>query len=139
LLEKLKREDSILVRKIIVHCSDSDLEHHDNIETIRKWHVEENGWSDIGYHFIILKDGTVKEGRPINKIGAHTKGQNHDSIGICLTGKKDFSIEQKKSATMLLRALCAKYGLANDQIFGHKHFDTSKTCPNFEINQILPF
>ena len=56
--------------------------------TIRNWHVNERGWSDIGYHFLVLPDGKVEIGRPLDKIGAHTKAsrRNFTAIGICLVG-----------------------------------------------------
>ncbi len=127
------------IRKIIFHCTDSDHEHHDNYESIYKWHVEENGWSDIGYQYIILKSGAVLNARPINKAGAHCHGQNDDSIGICLTGKNDFSEEQFSAARDIARELCHAYGLMNAQIFGHRDFNKGKTCPNFNIEKVLPF
>ena len=52
-------------------------------------YVKGNGWSDIGYHYLIKLDGTVQEGRPINKIGAHVGGHNRDSIGIAYVGGMD--------------------------------------------------
>ena len=44
------------------------------------------GTRDIGYHFVIQRNGEVDEGRPIEQTGAHVKGHNHDSIGICYIG-----------------------------------------------------
>ena len=82
------------LKKIIVHCTDSDNEKHDNIETIRKWHVEENGWKDIGYHYVITKDGSVHQGRELSEVGAHCTGHNMFSIGIALTGKSNFDISE---------------------------------------------
>ena len=79
------------INSIIVHCSDSNIKSHDNIETIRKWHVDERGWSDIGYHYVITQDGVVHEGRPLSRRGAHARGHNVGSIGICLTGKSLFT------------------------------------------------
>ena len=85
-----------LINLIVLHCSDSDHPHHDNVETIRKWHTErgftgpdgvEGTEDDIGYHFVITKDGTVHAGRPVEAVGAHVHGHNANSIGICLTGK----------------------------------------------------
>ena len=55
-------------------------------ETIRDWHVNGNGWSDIGYHYVIKRNGLVEAGRPVSISGAHAKGHNADSIGICLVG-----------------------------------------------------
>jgi len=68
------------------------------IKDIENWHIDENGWSGIGYSYFVRKDGTVYEGRPINMIGAHTKGFNDVSIGICFEG--DFEIEHMNDTQM---------------------------------------
>jgi hypothetical protein len=73
------------VDKIIVHHSASPQD--TTVAQIRDWHVNGNGWSDIGYHYIILADGTLERGRNINRTGAHCKNKNKGSIGICLKDK----------------------------------------------------
>jgi len=60
-------------------------------EQINQWHLK-RGWAGIGYHFLIRKDGTVEEGRPIQYVGAHCNGNNSCSIGVCLEG--DFRKEK---------------------------------------------
>jgi N-acetylmuramoyl-L-alanine amidase len=125
------------VNKIIVHCSDSDIPSHDNIETIRKWHVEENGWSDVGYHYFIQSTGDIQEGRPIEKAGAHVKNHNHDSIGICLHGKKTFTEAQFRSLKRLIGKLVFEYNIPEAEVYGHRDFDDKKTCPNFEVENII--
>ena len=110
--------------KVIIHCSDSDHAHHDNLETIRKWHVEENGWADIAYHFVLTKDGNIHCARDLALVGAHCKGQNHDSIGICLTGKHEFSKEQFEALRVCMNSLYVVYpNLADNRVFGHHDFD----------------
>ena len=74
------------IDKIIVHCSATREGQDIPVETIKKWHVEGRGWSDIGYHFYIELDGTIKKGRDIDRSGAHTQGENKTSIGICYCG-----------------------------------------------------
>ena len=74
------------IRKIIIHCSATKEGQDIDAKEIKKWHVEGNGWSDIGYHYVIKLDGTVEEGRPIERSGAHTLNHNHDSIGVCYIG-----------------------------------------------------
>ena len=74
------------------------------VERIRKIHVEENGWDDIGYHFVIRKNGTVETGRPLTKKGAHAKGRN-EYVGIALTGNDSFTQEQVDSLVGLLKKL----------------------------------
>ena len=125
------------VNVIVVHCSNSDYKHHDNVESIRKWHVDENGWSDIGYHFIITKDGRIHVCRPIHRAGAHTKGHNHNSIGICLTGSKFFSDEQFKSLKLIVDELSVELGLDKNDVYPHRYFNKNKTCPNFDIKTVL--
>ncbi len=119
------------INKVIIHCSDSDYMWHDNIDTIREWHVKERGWSDIGYHYVITQDGSVQLGRPIERSGAHVRGQNDNSIGICLTGKKFFTCKQFESLRQLISNL--KSIIPGLNIHGHRDFDPSKTCPNFNV------
>jgi N-acetyl-anhydromuramyl-L-alanine amidase AmpD len=118
------------LNKIIVHCSASDIAGHDNIDTIRKWHVDERGWKDVGYHFFIRKDGTIEKGRDVRIAGAHCKGHNHDSIGICLSGKSEFTLDQYISLGALLQVVQFEYGDLG--IYPHNHFNKGKTCPNFD-------
>jgi len=74
------------INKIIVHCSATREGENYTVDTIRSWHVDGRGWSDIGYHFYIDLYGEIHKGRDIAKIGAHSKGQNRNSIGICYCG-----------------------------------------------------
>lgn len=121
------------INKIIIHCSDSDYGHHDNIEVIRYWH-KKRGWKDVGYHYVILKSGEIKVGRPLHMQGAHCKGQNRNSIGICLTGKNTFSSEQFIALGIICKELCDQFGLEYTDIYPHNYYDNGKTCPNFTMN-----
>lgn len=122
---------------IVVHCSDSDVQAHDNIETIRTWHVKENGWSDIGYNFFIPKDGNVHIGRDEEFAGAHVRGFNRRSIGVCLSGKKLFTDAQFHSLGELCKGLMIKYGISKDRVVGHCDLDPLKTCPNFDLKKLV--
>ena len=128
------------IDKIILHCSATQEGKNIKTETIRKWHLK-RGWRDIGYHFVVLLDGTVEEGRPIEMTGAHTKGHNYKSIGICYIGgvekekkdgewiAKDTRTEaQKESLHDLLLQL--KKDFPKAVIHGHNEF-SSKACPCF--------
>jgi N-acetylmuramoyl-L-alanine amidase len=86
------------VNKIIIHCTATPEGRDVSIDEVRRWHVKERGWRDVGYHFLIRLDGTVEEGRPIEMTGAHTRGHNWDSIGIAYAGgmSKDMT-ENKKT------------------------------------------
>ena len=121
---------------IVIHCSDSDRPEHDNVETIRQWHLE-RGWKDIGYHFVITKDGVCRAGRPVSEVGAHVDGYNQNSIGICLTGSHEFSKEQFETLKKTVASFAKTYGLKRPQIVGHRDLNKRKTCPNFEVKDIL--
>lgn len=131
------------VNKIIIHCS-ATVEGRDyTVEQIRDWHVKGNGWKDIGYHFVIYRDGTVHTGRDINQIGAHTTGQNTGSIGICYVGglaadgktPKDTRTDaQKKALRALVDRLCQQYGINRRQVYGHNEF-AAKACPCFDVKK----
>lgn len=130
--------DTRIIDKIIIHCSDSDNPAHDNIETIRNWHIARL-FDDIGYHFFIDKKGKVKNGRTITKVGAHCAGQNMSSIGICLSGKYKFKDVQFKSAYLLIKDLMNIYQIKKSKIYPHNHFTAHKTCPNFSLEKIWCF
>lgn len=122
-----------MINKIIYHCSDSDIDTHNDISVIREWHINERGWSDVGYHFFIRRDGSIQTGRPLSKIGAHTKGHNKDSIGVCLHGKNYFTKEQFESAKRIFEMI--SFFKPHVKAYGHRDFNKEKTCPNFEVAQ----
>jgi N-acetylmuramoyl-L-alanine amidase len=115
------------INEIILHCSDSEI---GDVDMIREWH-KDRGWSDIGYHYVILPDGTVEQGRDICKIGAHCKGHNASSIGICMIGVSHFKEEQFLSLINLIQDLIKTYDIKS--IVGHNFYDKKKTCPNFNV------
>lgn len=122
------------IEKVFLHCSDSDVAKHDNIETIKEWHLK-RGFTDIGYHYVILKDGSICIGRDIEKIPASQKGYNTNTIAICLTGSKKFSKKQFESLKQLCEAIKQEY---NDKITFHGHCEVSnKSCPVFDYKKVL--
>ena len=82
------------INKLIVHCTATPEFKDFTLEDVRGWHVKGNGWSDIGYHYLIKLDGTVELGRPVKKPGAHVAGHNKDSIGIAYVGGMDNQMEE---------------------------------------------
>lgn len=129
------------INKIIVHCSATREGENYTVDTIRSWHVDGRGWSDIGYHFYIDLYGEIHKGRDIAKIGAHCKGQNRNSIGICYCGgveadgktPKDTRLDcQKEALTAVLRTLKAMYPEA--VIHSHNDF-ARKACPSFNATE----
>jgi N-acetylmuramoyl-L-alanine amidase len=120
-------------KRIIIHCSASDNIAHDNIETIDRWH-RERGWSGVGYHFFIRSNGTIELGRPLWKVGAHVRGHNHDSIGICLSGIDDFSYQQLDSLEKLVKDLMYAFNISVNNVYGHYELDNKKSCPNMYMH-----
>lgn len=128
------------INKIFVHCSATPEGRDVKMETIKSWHVKGNGWSDIGYHFVIELDGMVKEGRPLHRAGAGVKGHNANSIHICYVGgidknktAKDTRTEaQKSSMNKLIEALKEDHPEAS--IHGHNEF-ANKACPSFNVQK----
>jgi len=126
------------IDKIIVHCSATREGQDIPVETIKKWHVEGRGWSDIGYHFYIDINAKIWKGRDIQKIGAHCSGNNRSSIGICYCGgveadgktPKDTRTEsQKESLLSVLKTLKAMF--PDSTIYSHNEF-ANKACPSFD-------
>ncbi len=124
---------------IVIHCSATRADQHVTVEDIRRWHVVDNGWSDIGYHWIIDRNGKIHHGRNAQAQGAHVKGHNHESVGICLIGGIDengnpednYTSAQWLMLEMLVETLELRYPQA--MVVGHYFFTPYKTCPNFIV------
>lgn len=128
------------IDKIIVHCTATRI--CATPEKIVQYHVMNLCWHDCGYHFLIRHDGEVVPMRPVEKVGAHCKGHNEDSIGIALIGGKysfDFSLEQLISLVSLLKTLCRKYSISKNEIYNHYDFNKDKACPRFNIQNLIKY
>jgi len=144
------------INLIVVHCSATKPSMDIGAEDIRRWHVEDNGWSDIGYHFVIKRDGEIEIGRPIDRAGAHCYGHNKYSIGICMVGgiddsgkpENNFNEVQFESLLTLVRGL--RNGHPIDDICGHRDLSPDvdgdgeveqhewvKACPSFDVRDNL--
>ena len=119
------------IKFLVVHCSDTnDREDLDALD-IHNMHLS-FGWEGIGYHKIIKRNGVVENGRPEFWLGAHTRGINNISLGICLIGRTKFTKKQFNSLEKVLRNWLSKYPKA--KIVGHTNaILTEKTCPNFDV------
>ena len=117
--------------KAVIHCSDSPHGRGDDAATIHKWH-KERGFDGVGYHYVILEDGTVQSGRPEFWSGAHAKGYN-SALGICLIGERDFEMAQMIALEKLLK----DRGFKANEVVGHYQIDERKTCPNFDVPKYL--
>ncbi len=119
------------IRYLVVHCADTSDEQQLDARDIHRMHLG-FGWHGVGYHRIICRDGSVQNGRPDFWIGAHVKGFNEVSLGVCLIGRNNFTSAQFDSLENLLREWKNDYPAA--VICGHCDFDyTDKTCPNFDV------
>ena len=128
------------IKELIVHCSATPEGKDYSVDTIRQWHLQ-RGFSDIGYHYVIYRDGSIHMGRDESIIGAHCTGHNANSIGVCYIGgcasdgktpKDTRTAQQKQSLVKLLKELKTKYPQAS--IHGHRDF-SSKACPSFDATK----
>lgn len=124
------------IRKVILHCSDSDVPAHDDVLVVDRWH-RERGWRGVGYHYFIKKDGTLQGGRTLDEWGAHCQGHNSDSVGICLSGQHGFTAAQFDTLADLVEDLELEYPV--EEVEGHNHYDPGKTCPNFDVDNFKNF
>lgn len=130
------------IKYIVVHCSATKPSMDIGAAEIKKWHVENNGWSDIGYHKVIRRSGDVENGRNEEVPGAHARGYNSNSIGVCLVGGIDdngksdanFTLQQYISLADLLDDLLLRY--PNAKLLGHRDIST-KDCPCFDVKAFL--
>ena len=127
------------ISMIIVHCSATPEGKDVSVESIRSAHKAQ-GWSDIGYHYVITLSGDVKQGRNVDLIGAHCQGKNTNSIGVCYVGGVDKDGKPKDTRTerqriqlkQLLIQLLVLYPGA--RIYGHRDF-ANKACPSFDATK----
>lgn len=119
------------IKLLVVHCSDTENNQDVAAIDIHKMHLG-FGWDGIGYHKIINRSGKIEDGRPEYWVGAHVKGKNEISLGVCLIGRDQFTEKQFVSLEQILRKWKSTY--PNAEIVGHKDTgNTKKTCPNFDV------
>tara|TARA_B100000768_G_scaffold92412_1_gene86401 strand:- start:21327 stop:21740 length:414 start_codon:yes stop_codon:yes gene_type:complete len=127
------------IDKLIIHCSATrECDDSVNASVIDRWH-KARGWKGCGYHFIVLINGTIETGRMIDEVGAHVKGMNKSSLGICYIGglerdgktpKDTRTPQQKESLLLLIKTLNKIYPEAT--LHGHNEF-SNKACPSFDV------
>lgn len=136
----LKFKDGLTKRtktnEIIVHHGAGD----GTVQAIHNYHINGNGWSGIGYHFYVRKDGSIYRGRPEEMVGAHASGHNSTTIGICFEGNFEneyMSSAQKQAGGELVGYLLKKYSSIT-KVSKHKDY-MATACPgrNFPFNDIL--
>lgn len=126
---------------IVLHCSATTPGMDVPIETIRLWH-KNKGWRDVGYHYYIRKDGTVEIGRPIDEPGAHVRGHNANTIGVCYEGGLDENRSPSDTMTdAQFHTVCdlvqslAQVLPGITKFCGHRDFPkVAKACPCFDVS-----
>lgn len=127
---------------IVVHCADTPAHLDIGVKEIRAWH-KAKGWLDVGYHFVIRRDGTVEYGRPLKAIGSHVAGKNSESVAICLVGGKgpngtaenNFTPQQFLALETVIRGLktIENAPFPEAEVLGHRDFaGVLKQCPSFD-------
>jgi N-acetylmuramoyl-L-alanine amidase len=120
------------IKNLVVHCSASPQGRGDDASTIHRWHLE-GGWDGIGYHMVILEDGTMQAGRPEYWKGAHVGDFNSVSLGVCLIGQGgDATQKQMNALRVLIIGWKNKY--PNSEVVAHADLDSKKSaCPGFNV------
>lgn len=133
------------INRIIVHCSATAPSQDIGVSEIRHWHLSRN-FSDVGYHIIVRRDGTREEGRPIETPGAHAKGHNEDSIGVCLVGGVDedskpeanFTFMQYITLRQVINEIRGFHGEL--EVLGHRDIEgVKKACPCFDVASFMEY
>jgi N-acetylmuramoyl-L-alanine amidase len=129
------------VTELIWHCAATPEGKDFTVKDIDAWH-KARGWSKIGYHFVIYRDGTIKAGRPVDEVGAHVQNRNAGTIGACYIGGVDArgrnpkdtrTAAQRAAMLWLTKQLAATYGLKI--ISGHNQYNKGKACPSFDVRR----
>jgi N-acetylmuramoyl-L-alanine amidase len=134
------------INEIIIHCTATRPDWWTGTSAqvktneVRNWHTSK-GWSDIGYHYLIDRDGTVVTGRPLDRTGAHVKGHNTGTVGISLFGgfggsagdsfADNFTEDQERALLDLIAKLKADHPSIT-KISGHNQY-AAKACPCFSV------
>ena len=129
---------TIPIHTLVVHHSASPLT--TTVEDIKRWHVEENGWDDVGYHYVVSQAGILHACRPLHVQGAHAYGHNDGTIGVCLIGhnphessrwtrEQVFALQE---LYMHFRRVIPGIGLA-----GHRDLTDGTECPGLDVRALL--
>ena len=129
------------VNEIIIHCTATRPNVNVTVESIDKYHRQKNGWRCIGYHFVVYQDGSVHKGRDLAMVGAHCKGHNERTIGICYVGGLNENgkpcdtrtAEQKAAIANLIKELKSKCPSIT-KVHGHRDYNAT-ACPCFDAHK----
>lgn len=142
---QFKALDPARVGLLVVHCSATKPSMDWGRAEIDKSH-RQRGFFEIGYHFVIKRNGQVEQGRPLNRQGAHASGYNHISVGVCMVGgvaerdhripENNFTPAQFESLKAVLKSLRQRFPHA--RIVGHGELPkVAKACPSFDVSEWL--
>lgn len=127
------------VKYIVIHCADTPPHMDIGAVEIDVWH-RKRGFNEIGYHRVIRRNGQIEHGRPLSVPGAHVRGYNGCSVGICMVGgrkadskeaENNFTPEQFATLRVLVREF--KRQFPNAEVIGHRDLDSGKACPSFDV------
>jgi N-acetyl-anhydromuramyl-L-alanine amidase AmpD len=133
------------IKKIIIHCSATRPGQNFTVDDIREWHIAK-GWDDVGYHYVIERNGTVRVGRKESVIGSHAYGYNRKSIGICLIGgvseegkpEANYTTYQYQALDAQIDDLLGRYPFAT--VWGHRDLrGVTKPCPCFDVRSFVGY
>ena len=127
------------IKYIVIHASATKPSMDIGADEIRRWHLQK-GWFDIGYHYVIRRDGLVEKGRDDDRPGAHVRGVNQCSLGICLiggiserNGDAENNYTEEQMATLERLVVCLKVKHKKSLVVGHRDFPgVKKACPCFD-------
>lgn len=132
------------INLLVIHCAATTSSMDIGRAEIDEWH-KAKGWSGIGYHYVIRRDGTLETGREESVVGAHAQGHNAKSIGICMVGgvektakgklitNNNFTPTQWTTLLSLVKKLQLRY--PNAKLTGHRDLDSRKDCPSFSVRE----
>jgi N-acetylmuramoyl-L-alanine amidase len=128
---------------VVIHTAGAPKGVDQSAASIRAYHMQHNGWRDIGYNFVVRKDGLVETGRSLAVTPAHASGFNTRSLGICFTGNgdlSDFTLAQYDSGLELVEALQGRFSVPTRCVIGHREVtqfgapNPGKTCPGLKVD-----
>jgi len=131
------------INKVVIHCAATKPDMDIGVKEIDRWH-RQRGFFSVGYHYVIRRDGVTEMGRPEEVVGAHARGHNKDSIGVCLVGgiddqgkpENNFTPEQWGVLANLIRDFEERF--PGIEIVGHRDLpNVSKDCPCFDVITFL--
>ena len=139
----MTKRDFSSIDTVVIHASVTYPHQDIGTAEIRRWHLS-RGWSDIGYHYVIDLAGKCQIGRPLALQGAHVRGFNETSIGICYVGGLDefgdaedtINDAQLETISQIVDRLCLSPHFNIKKLLGHRDFPgVSKACPCFDVEE----